>query len=217
MPTLLFMEFLKDFFAFDKDERPLIKSALFTGRTYLIFTGYIALFALYIFSTGLNLSTEQLAAWVGAFLLLSLLTEVDVKHFILPDHITVPMILILYLASPLTSGLSSTESLWGLVIGGGAFALLAFTFFKVTGKHGMGGGDIKLMAALGAWVGVAGIPILMLFASLSSLVTIFIRKGLSKGELKDPLPFGPFLCTGAVLAILFKDIYWQMTQVVVGG
>ncbi len=212
LPTLALMEFLKDFFAFDKDERPLIKEAIISLQTYLIFAGYLAILSLYAIFTSAELTPESIYAWTGIAFLFSLLTNVDVKHYILPDHITLPLIIVLYLLFPLTSEITPTQSFWGLTIGGGGFALLAYVFFKVSGKHGMGGGDIKLMAALGIWVGGMGIPILMLFASLSSLVTLFIRKLFSGGKLKDPLPFGPFLCAGAVLAVLFSDAYWQLTQ-----
>lgn len=211
------MEFLKAFFACDKEERHLIAQAIKSRGMKLIFIGYVLLLVVAHALGLITLNRDNLAFWLAPCFMFSVLTYIDVKHYILPDHITLPLIPLLFVIAPFISGITYTQSAIGLLGAGGLFALIAWTFYRLTGKHGMGGGDIKLMAGLGAWTGFGALPALLLLASLSSSITLAVRKRLSGTQSSDPIPFGPFLCVGAVLAILLQDIYWQGVNALFGN
>lgn len=107
-----------------------------------------------------------LAGAVLGWALLALLF-LDAEHFWLPDRITLPL-----LALGLAFGAGSiADRLLGMALGGGAFLLLALGYRFLRGKEGLGGGDVKLMAALGAWLGPALIgPLLLVSASIGLLL-----------------------------------------------
>jgi len=96
------------------------------------------------------------------------------------------------------------DSLIGAVAGGGTLFLVAFIYERITGREGMGGGDIKLLAMIGAWMGWRSLPLIVLISSLTGAVigSIFILFA-GKGY-RVRIPFGPFLSLGA----LFTS-FWQ--------
>ena len=95
----------------------------------------------------------------------------------------------------------------GTLAGGGFLLATAWIYEKVTGVEGMGGGDIKLLAMIGAFLGWPSIPITLFFASLvGSVVGIACMVATGAGR-RLALPFAPFLCSGALLFIFFgKDL-----------
>jgi len=95
------------------------------------------------------------------------------------------------------------DSLIGTVAGGGALFLVAFTYERITGREGMGGGDIKLLAMIGAWMGWRSLPLIVLISSLTgavigSIFILFTGKGY-----RVRIPFGPFLSLGALFYLFF--------------
>ncbi len=139
---------------------------------------------------------------VYALLFSALLTAsvIDLHHQIIPDVITIPGIIIGLLSSTfiLPSGISS--ALLGLLIGGGLFFIIA-----LISRGGMGGGDIKLIAMIGAFLGLSDVLITIVLSSfIGSIVGIFMMLMFGKGR-KYKIPFGPFLATGGILSLFFKQ------------
>jgi len=127
---------------------------------------------------------------------------IDLDHQLIPDIITLPGILIGFLASFILETPTYMDSLIGLLLGGGILFAIAWGYYLVTGKEGMGGGDIKLLAMIGAFLGWQGVCFTIFLASITGtlaggLLMLFARK-----NLKFALPFGPFLSIGAI-AYLF--------------
>ena len=124
---------------------------------------------------------------------------IDLYHYIIPDKLSLPLIVI----GLLFSFLPNTDIGWmsaciGALSGFLIFLFTTFFFQKVTGKDSLGGGDIKLIAAIGAFLGVWGTLFTVLFSSLIALVILLIIKH----DRKEPFPFGPFLIAGAFFYIL---------------
>lgn len=165
-----------------------------------LFTGLLS--AVAIWQLGFN------AAGFGAVLLgfyLVALTGIDLDTQLLPDSMTLPLIWI-----GLLFNLSGTyATLNDAVIGAVAGYLILWTIywlFKLTtGKEGMGYGDFKLLAALGAWFGWQALPAIILLSSLVGSVVgialiVFARHGR-----EVPIPFGPYLAGAGLLALYFRD------------
>ena len=102
---------------------------------------------------------------------------------------------------------SPLSSFLGIVIGGGILLAVAWGYQFITGVEGMGGGDVKLLAMIGAFLGWPSVPLTLFFASLGGAViglTLMLMKGVGG---KYALPFAPFLCLGAIVYLFFgKEI-----------
>lgn len=143
---------------------------------------------------------------------LVVITFVDLDVRIVPDVISLPGIGLGFLSSVvhyqwpidrLSNLPSPTASLLGIIIGGGSLLLVAWTYYFFTGIEGMGGGDVKLLAMIGAFLGWPSVPVTLLVASLSGSVVglvFMLRKGVDS---KYALPFAPFLCLGALFHLFF--------------
>ena len=131
------------------------------------------------------------------------LSFIDLDHKILPDVLTLPGIALGWAVSFLPGGISWLDSLIGLVSGGGALYLVAALYARITGREGLGGGDMKLLAMIGAWLGWISLPLIVLMSSLSGAVigSVFILVG-GKGA-RTQIPFGPFLSLGALSYLFF--------------
>jgi leader peptidase (prepilin peptidase)/N-methyltransferase len=151
--------------------------------------------------------------FVGALIVISFI-DLDVR--IVPDVISLPGIVVGLALSVAVYFLfigesavvpSPVSSLLGILAGGGFLLATAWIYEKITGVEGMGGGDIKLLAMIGAFLGWPSIPITLFFASLvGSVVGIACMVATGAGR-RLALPFAPFLCSGALLFIFFgKDL-----------
>ena len=134
------------------------------------------------------------------------ITFIDLDHRIIPDVISLPAIPIGFLASFLLIQLTWLDSLIGILVGGGSLLLVAVIYEKLTGHEGMGGGDIKLLAMLGAFLGWEGVLFTILASSLLGTVIGGGAMLISGKGRKFAIPFGPFLSLGAVLYILWGDL-----------
>lgn len=124
---------------------------------------------------------------------------IDFDHFILPDIFTLSGIVIGFIGSILIPERSILDSIFGILLGGGFLWALAFIYYQLTGREGMGGGDIKLLAWIGAVLGWKAVPFVILVSSIvGSLVGIVVSLK-SKSGLKAVIPFGPYLGLGALL------------------
>ena len=134
---------------------------------------------------------------------LVVISFIDLQHQIIPDVISLPGILFGLAMSFIPGYITWNDSLIGIIGGGGALYLVAVVFEKITGKEGMGGGDIKLLAMIGAWMGWQAIPFIVLF---SSFIGSIIGGGsllISRQGLRTKIPFGPFLALGALIYLFF--------------
>lgn len=139
--------------------------------------------------------------------LLLALTLIDFKYFILPN-VLVAAVLVLGILYMILVKKQYLDSLWGVLAGGGFFLLL-----MLVTRGNMGGGDIKLMAALGVWLGLKGSVMTMLFAFVIGAVAsvfVLIKK---HGGRKTMMPFGPFISIGAVIAFCWCEdiIAWYLS------
>lgn len=134
-------------------------------------------------------------------------TFIDIKYKIIPNAVTLPGIPIaLIAASFILPEMTPLKGIIGILAGGGSLYSVALIYSLLTGKEGMGGGDIKLLAMIGALTGIKGVILTVLLSSISGTVAgigtmIFQRKK----DLKLAIPFGPFLSLGAIIYIFFGD------------
>jgi len=135
---------------------------------------------------------------------------IDIDHYLLPDSLTLPLLWAgLLIAAIPAAGAEPFVDLHSAVIGAAAGYLslwsVAKLFWLVTGKVGMGHGDFKLLAALGAWLGWQMLPLIItLSAAIGSIVGIAAITVLRRSR-QQPLPFGPYLATAGWLALLWGD------------
>lgn len=138
---------------------------------------------------------------LGLFLII--VSWIDLEFQIIPTQLTYPLIIIGLIASPFNYLISYSiiNSLIGLAGGGGAVLIVRWLGGMIFKKEAMGLGDVKLMMAIGAFIGITGVFwTLFLGSALGSIIGIFLRVTGKKDKL-DYIPFGPFLSTGAVIYI----------------
>lgn len=143
---------------------------------------------------------------------LVVITFIDIEHQIIPDEISLSGIVVGFVLSFFLQGHSWLNSLLGILLGGGSLLLVAYLYQRLTGKDGMGGGDIKLLAMMGAFLGWKAVPFIIFASSLvGSLIGISIML-LQKKDSKLAIPFGPYLAFGAVLYIFYGKplIRWYL-------
>ena len=137
------------------------------------------------------------------FTALIVVTFIDLDHRIIPDVITLPGIPICFAAGFALPTITYKDALLGILIGGGSLYIIAWAYDRITKKEGMGGGDIKLLAMIGAIVGWQGVLFTIFVASLvGTLAGLAVMLQSHKG-LKLAVPFGPFLSIGSVAYIFF--------------
>lgn len=160
-----------------------------------------ALFAFCVWRWGV---TWTAAVWCGYSAVLLALALIDWDTTLLPDDMTLPLVWAGLLASALGfTAVPLVSALWGAVAGYMALWLVYWAFKLLTGKEGMGYGDFKLLAALGAWFGwQALIPIVLMASVIGAVIGIVLKftTGLREGGY---VPFGPFLAGAGFTAMLF--------------
>jgi len=136
------------------------------------------------------------------------LSIIDFDHQILPDQITLPLMwagLILSVIDQRILGISTQDAIIGAATGYLSLWLVYHAYKLVTGKEGMGYGDFKLLAALGAWMGWKMLPVIILFSSFTGAV-IGIALILFRGRDHNiPIPFGPYLAAAGWIAMLWGN------------
>jgi leader peptidase (prepilin peptidase)/N-methyltransferase len=136
------------------------------------------------------------------FFCLVVVSFIDIDHFILPDVFTLSGIVIGIIGAILNPERNFLDSILGVIMGGGFLWLIAYLYFLFRKEEGMGGGDIKLLAWIGAVLGWKAIPFVIVSSSiLGSVIGILIAWKSQKG-LKTVIPYGPYLALGAVLFVL---------------
>ncbi|MCX5847426.1 MAG: prepilin peptidase [Deltaproteobacteria bacterium] len=130
---------------------------------------------------------------------LIVITFIDFDHQIIPDVISLPGIPLFFLLAVFFMDVPVLEALLGIFIGGGCLFAIAFSYELITKREGMGGGDIKLLAMLGAFLGWKSLFFILFVSSLLGAfvgISMMIAKG---KDMKYAVPFGPFLSIAAVV------------------
>ncbi len=127
---------------------------------------------------------------------------IDLEHMILPDVFTLSGIVIGLIGALLNPERYFWEAFAGVMMGGGFLWMTAYIYFLMTKKEGMGGGDIKLIAWIGAVMGWKAIPfVIFSSAVIGTVVGLYMARG-QKAGLKTMIPYGPFLAAGAIIYLL---------------
>jgi leader peptidase (prepilin peptidase)/N-methyltransferase len=133
------------------------------------------------------------------------LAAIDAEFQILPDRITLTGIAVGLLLAFLSKTRSPGGALLGAAVGGGGLFLVAFLYEKIAGQEGMGLGDVKMLAMIGAFLGAGGVLVSVLLASLAGSAVGLAAIAAGRGDRKMRLPFGVFLAAGGVAALFFGD------------
>jgi leader peptidase (prepilin peptidase)/N-methyltransferase len=161
-------------------------------------TGALSALLIWHFGSGL----EGLSTLVFAYLLIAM-TLIDYDHKELPDDLTFPLLWIGLLVNLDGTFVPLRDAVIGAMAGYMALWAVYWLFKLVTGKEGMGYGDFKLLAALGAWLGWAMLPSIII---LSSVVGALVGIGLivfARRARDNPIPFGPYLAAAGMIALLY--------------
>ena len=156
----------------------------------------------------LGLNMAGLAA-VGLTWALVALSVIDLKTQLLPDSITLPLMWIGLILNSVDVFTDLPTALFGAVFGYLSLWSVYWVFKLVTGKEGMGYGDFKLLAALGAWIGWTMLPVIILLSSVVGAIigiTMIVVRGHDR---QIPIPFGPYLAIAGWIALLWGDSLTQ--------
>jgi leader peptidase (prepilin peptidase)/N-methyltransferase len=170
-------------------------------------TGLLSAWVTWHFGFGAPAACALLVTWA-----LIALTGIDIDRQLLPDNITLPLLWVGLLAATVIgpkSGAALPVSPKDAVIGAAAGYIslwLVFHAFKlVTGKEGMGYGDFKLFAALGAWLGWKVLPMIIVLSAATGAVLGILMIALQGRDRRAPMPFGPYLAAAGWLAMMYGD------------
>ena len=173
-----------------------------------LLTGFFALSLFLKF--GSNIDTPIYFVFIA---ILMVITFIDIDHRIIPDLISLPGIVFFFIASLTIPTISIKDSVIGILIGGGILFIIAELYFRITGKEGMGGGDVKLLAMIGALIGWQGVLFTIFASSLIGTIIGIMLMVIQRKNLKLAIPFGPFLSIGAVIYVFFGNefINWYFS------
>ncbi len=162
-----------------------------------------------VFRFGIRPVMPEMYALICALIVI---TFIDLDHQIIPDSITLPGIVLGFGLSLVLPDVSWKSSLLGILAGGGSLLAVAWGYNLLTGKDGMGGGDIKLLAMLGAFLGPAAILFILMAGALVGSVVGVTLMLVQDQDRRMVVPFGPFLAIGAILYIFWGPflVGWYM-------
>ncbi len=145
----------------------------------------------------------------GAMLVLTwgllAMSLIDADHQLLPDALVLPLLWLGLIINQFSLFASPADALWGAIAGYLSLWSVYWLFKLVTGKEGMGYGDFKLLAMLGAWGGWQILPLTILLSSLVGAVLGVIMLRLRNAETSTPIPFGPYLAIAGWIALLWGE------------
>jgi leader peptidase (prepilin peptidase) / N-methyltransferase len=170
-------------------------------------SGILSAWVAWHFGFGAPAACALLVTWV-----LIALTGIDTDHQLLPDNITLPLMWAGLLAAVIIGPLPGTalpvspkDAIIGAAAGYTSLWLVFHAFKLVTGKEGMGYGDFKLFAALGAWLGWKVLPMVIVLSAATGAVLGILMIALQGRDRRAPMPFGPYLAAAGWLAMLYGD------------
>ena len=162
--------------------------------------GFMTMFLVYQFGLSLVSFAFMLLVWS-----LLTITIIDFKHQLIPDEITQPLIWLglFFNATVLETEVNLNQALLGAILGYLSLWSVNWIFKMVRGKEGLGQGDFKLLAAIGAWLGWQCLAATIILSSLAgTIVGIFMVTTLGKNK-NQPIPFGPYLSAAAFIFIIW--------------
>ena len=170
-------------------------------------TGLLSAWVAWHFGFGAPAACALLITWS-----LIALTGIDIDHQLLPDGITLPLmwagLLAAVVVGPIAGSpipVSARDALIGAASGYGSLWLVFHIFRLITGKEGMGFGDFKLFAALGAWLGWKLLPLVILLSAATGAVIGILLIVLRGRDRAAPMPFGPYLAAAGWIAMMYGD------------
>ncbi|MGN6702103.1 MAG: prepilin peptidase, partial [Burkholderiaceae bacterium] len=165
-----------------------------------LLTGALSAFLIWHFGSGPAGLATLLFAW-----LLIAMTFIDADTQLLPDDLTLPLLWCGLLVNLKGVFVPLDEAVIGAAAGYLALWSIYWLFKLATGKEGMGYGDFKLLAALGAWLGWKMLPVIVLLSSFVGAIAGIAMIVLSRRGRDNPIPFGPYLAAAGLLALLYGD------------
>lgn len=142
------------------------------------------------------------------------ITFIDLDHMIIPDSITLPGMAVGVAAAFLGAVVDPKDAFVGILVGGGGLLALAAGYRAATGREGLGGGDIKLLGMVGAFLGPSGAFLTIMIGSIAGTLFACVYMLRSGQGRTTELPFGTFLAPGAVMALFLGqriiDAYWGL-------
>ena len=166
---------------------------LVEALTAIAFGGLVMIYGIHI--------TAILAMIFTAFLLVLLF--IDVEHLLLPDSLTLPLLWLGLLVNLFGYFTSLQSAVIGAAVGYLVLWVLFWAFKLITGKEGLGYGDFKLLAALGAWCGWQALPWILVLAALITLVVAISARFMRQRPLMQRFPFGPGLAIGGWYVVVY--------------
>lgn len=149
--------------------------------------------------------TIQTAALLIFTYFLVALTLIDLDEYLLPDSLTLPLIWIGLIANSLGAFTSLENAVYGTIAGYMSLWSIFWLFKLVTGKEGMGYGDFKLLAAIGAFLGWEALPVVILLSSLVGAIVGIAMMVILGRDKNIPIPFGPYLAAAGFIAALWGE------------
>jgi leader peptidase (prepilin peptidase)/N-methyltransferase len=173
-----------------------------------LMTGLLSAWVAWHFGFGVSAACGLVVTWS-----LIALTGIDIDHQLLPDNITLPLMWAGLLAAVVWGSISvgaslpvsPREAIIGAVTGYGSLWLIFHAFKLITGKEGMGYGDFKLFAALGAWLGWKVLPLIIILSAATGAILGILMIALQGRDRRAPMPFGPYLAAAGWLAMMYGD------------
>ncbi len=182
-------------------------------RYPIVELGTALLFTLAYVQIGLGWPLASAVVFLSA---LMVVTVIDLEHQLIPDRVTLPVIVVGFAGSLVGGRPSWLDSLLGILVGGGIIYAIIQGSRLVLGVDGMGGGDVTLTAMIGAFLGWKSLLLgLFLAVLLGAAVAAALLAARRKGR-KDPIPFGPFLALGGVVSLFWgKELLrWYLSAFV---
>jgi len=174
-----------------------------------LLTALISFGLIWHFGSGL----AGLFSAIFAYFLIAL-ALIDVDTQLLPDDLTLPLLWIGLLVNTQGIFCSLESAVLGAALGYMALWMVYWIFKLITGKEGMGYGDFKLLAALGAWCGWAALPAIILISSVIGAIVGLGLMAIKRRGREVPIPFGPYLAIGGLLMLPYGQLvtqkYWGM-------
>lgn len=170
-----------------------------------LITALLSMLVIYRF----GVTAQGLFALIFVWILIAL-TGIDLVSQYLPDKLTFPLMALGLAVNSNSLFVTASESIWGLLLGYFSLWIVVKIFYLFTKKQGMGEGDFKLLAALGAWLGPMLLPFIILLSSLlGSIIGIILMRKRAESR---PFAFGPYLAIAGMVALLYGHslIQWYL-------
>ncbi|HEV7668099.1 MAG TPA: prepilin peptidase [Thermoanaerobaculia bacterium] len=161
-----------------------------------------ALFVASAIKFGLSLDALVAAAFCAAMVVLA---SIDAEHYLLPDRITLPGIAIGLAVQPWLRGPGLLSAAIGAAAGAGVLTFVWGVWYLIRREHGMGFGDVKMLAMIGAFLGLRSMGVALFVAVLAGALCGLALLAVGRFGFRSKLPFGLFLAFGALVGLFFGD------------